>query len=77
MERQRKLMHIICIFDFHYPLCSLLDILAKRKGTSGLSQTITGSVLLNGEHLPGDFNLRTGYVVQVYRSAVAVYNHRG
>ncbi|XP_064405231.1 broad substrate specificity ATP-binding cassette transporter ABCG2-like isoform X2 [Halichondria panicea] len=43
---------------------TLLDILAKRKGTSGLSQTITGSVLLNGEHLPGDFNLRTGYVVQ-------------
>ena len=46
-------------------VCSLLDVLAKRKGTSGLSQTITGSVLLNGEHLPSDFNLRTGYVVQV------------
>ncbi|XP_064405232.1 broad substrate specificity ATP-binding cassette transporter ABCG2-like [Halichondria panicea] len=43
---------------------TLLDVLAKRKGTSGLSQTITGSVLLNGEHLPSDFNLRTGYVVQ-------------
>ena len=42
-------------------LCSLLDVLADRKGKSGLS----GDVLVNGRTRPKNFKCVCGYVVQV------------
>ena len=42
-------------------MCSLLDILAARKGKRG----ITGTVLINGQRQPDNFKCMSGYVVQV------------
>ena len=64
------LVHI----DWHY--YRLLDILAGRKGRSGISQKIRGSVLLNGERRPPNFKLITGYVVQVSISCIIMVDIR-
>ena len=50
-----------CTITACYITNSLLDILAGRKGKSGIS----GQVLINGEAQPDNFKCISGYVVQV------------
>ena len=57
-EVSRKTSSIILMFFF---VCSLLDILAGRKGKAGIG----GVVLVNGDRQPKNFKCMSGYVVQV------------
>ena len=55
---------LLTAVDLILLLCRLLDVLALRKDPNGLTG---GKVLMNGEALPQDFRLMSGYVVQVSR----------